>query len=107
MFKSILVAALALVAKVSAVGVCYDPNHNGISIGKVAGDMNTIRGMGFNMVRTYISKIGDADMANVVANSGLTVALGVPYPQGEAKAHAEAAIAAAKSHGNVRYIFVG
>ncbi|GLD92135.1 hypothetical protein PINS_up000668 [Pythium insidiosum] len=107
--RLIAVVSTALLARVNADGVCYDPDHVGVlskSADTVRADLALIKSRGFSHVRTYISKFGNTDMAAIVAQSGLRSALGVPYPDGDYKQHAENAIRAAQS-GSVDYIFVG
>lgn len=101
--------AAAFCAQVSANGVCYDPDHVGVmskNAQTVVADMAAIRQRGFNYVRTYISKFGNVPMGQIIAESGMKVALGVPFPYHDAAGQAEAAISAAQNP-NVEFIFVG
>ncbi|KAJ0394585.1 hypothetical protein P43SY_003863 [Pythium insidiosum] len=107
--RLITVVTTAVLASVNADGVCYDPDHVGVmskNAESVRADLALIQSRGFSHVRTYISKFGNTDMAAIVAASGLRSALGVPYPNGDYKEHAAAAIKAAQS-GTVDYIMVG
>jgi glucan endo-1,3-beta-D-glucosidase len=99
--------AAAFAAQVTADGVCYDPNHNpSKSAASVAADMEVIKSRGFDHVRTYISKFGSVNMGEVISNAGLRMSLGVPFPAGDSRDQADAAISAAQG-GRVVYIFVG
>lgn len=109
-FAPILTAMI--VAQVNANGVCYDPDH-GYAAGTmtaqtVKDDIAIIKSHGFNSVRTYISKFGNTNFGQAIAEAGfnMTVALGVPYPQSDYVEQKDAAITAANT-GGVEYIFVG
>lgn len=104
---STLLAALCA-SSVRSNGVCYDPNHvgPGKNAASVAADIEAMKSKGFTYVRTYISKFGNTDMVKQLAASGLQVAAGAPYGQGDYSEQIAAAIAAAKG-GNVVYIFIG
>lgn len=95
-------------------GVCYDPDHvDSVTEATISADFQTIKEKGFDLVRTYVTTYGSADMATLAIAQGLNVSLGVPFDNDNPSATADyvtAAISAgALSNGSasVIQIFVG
>lgn len=114
---SAAVAAVALAIAASpaqSIGVCYDPAHvDSVTEATISADFQTIKEKGFDLVRTYITTYGSADLATLAIAQGLNVSLGVPYDNDspdDTAAYVTAAInAASLSNGTARVvqIFVG
>jgi exo-beta-1,3-glucanase (GH17 family) len=95
-------------------GVCYDPDHvDSVTETTISADFQAIKEKGFDLVRTYVTTYGTADMATLAIAQGLNVSLGVPFDNDDPSATADyvtAAISAgALSNGSasVIQIFVG
>lgn len=118
-FQTVSAAVAAVALTIAAqpaqsIGVCYDPSHvDSVTADTISADFQTIKEKGFDLVRTYITTYGSADLATLAIAQGLNVSLGVPYDNDSPDATAtyvEAAIsAAALSNGTARVvqIFVG
>jgi exo-beta-1,3-glucanase (GH17 family) len=114
---SAAIAAVALAIAASpaqSIGVCYDPDHvDSVTEATISADFQTIKEKGFDLVRTYITTYGSADLATLAIAQGLNVSLGVPYDNDspdDTAAYVTAAInAASLSNGTARVvqIFVG
>lgn len=110
--SALLTAQLA--AASATGGVCYDPAHvDSVTEASISADFQTIKESGFDLVRTYVTTYGSADMATLAIAQGLSVSLGVPFDNDDTDATADyvtAAISAgALSNGSasVVQIFVG
>lgn len=106
--------AFAVARPTAAKGVCYDPEHvDSVTEATISADFQTIKEKGFDLVRTYITTYGTADLATLAIAQGLNVSLGVPYdndsPDDTATYVTAAISAAALSNGTARVvqIFVG
>ncbi|GMF09746.1 unnamed protein product [Phytophthora lilii] len=116
-FSFIAATTLATISTAAATatgGVCYDPDHvDSVTEATISADFQTIKEKGFDLVRTYVTTYGSADMATLAIAQGLNVSLGVPFDNDNPTATADyvtAAISAgALSNGSasVIQIFVG
>ncbi|KAK1930111.1 putative beta-glucosidase btgE [Phytophthora citrophthora] len=113
--STLSIIAIANQATATATGgVCYDPDHvDSVTEATISADFQTIKEKGFDLVRTYVTTYGYADMATLAIAQGLNVSLGVPFDNDNPSATADyvtAAISAgALSNGSasVIQIFVG
>ncbi|KAE8904119.1 hypothetical protein PF005_g22041 [Phytophthora fragariae] len=109
-----MLSSTSLAATTTTGGVCYDPAHvNSVTEATISADFQTIKEKGFDLVRTYVTTYGTADMATLAIAQGLNVTLGVPFDNDDPSATANyvtAAISAgALSNGSasVVQIFIG
>ncbi|GMG16780.1 unnamed protein product [Phytophthora fragariaefolia] len=111
---TVMLSSFGFTAATTTGGVCYDPAHvDSVTEATISADFQTIKEKGFDLVRTYVTTYGSADMATLAIAQGLNVSLGVPFDNDDPSATADyvtAAISAgALSNGSasVVQIFVG
>ncbi|KAE8979606.1 hypothetical protein PF011_g22775 [Phytophthora fragariae] len=109
-----MLSSTSLAATTTTGGVCYDPAHvNSVTEATISADFQTIKEKGFDLVRTYVTTYGTADMATLAIAQGLNVTLGVPFDNDDPSATANyvtaASLAGALSNGSasVVQIFIG
>ncbi|KAG6615605.1 beta-glucosidase btgE [Phytophthora cinnamomi] len=58
-------------------GVCYDPDHvDSVTESTISADFQIIKEKGFDLVRTYVTTYGSADMATLAIAQGLNIFVG-------------------------------